>query len=272
MRAAHAVSPLAGRLQLVSVHGREAEAEAVAAQVFAWLGEGLRRIALIAEDRLTARRVRALLERQQVLASDETGWKLTTTRAAASIDALLENVAANAYHLDLLDLLKSPHVFADVPLTERAAAVLLLERAIRSGNEKSGIPAFRRLLSQLSIPDAETGALIGSLLDRVEVAIRMLSGKAVPLAQWLDRLQRALAAIGADQSLGEDAAGSELIALLVQRQTELADSTVSFPLPPGATGLIVSWSPAVFATGGSPAALSCCHGMTAACAALRPRL
>lgn len=229
VRAAHAVSPLAGRLQLVSVHGREAEAEAVAAQVFAWLGEGLRRIALIAEDRLTARRVRALLERQQVLASDETGWKLTTTRAAASIDALLENVAANAYHLDLLDLLKSPHVFADVPLTERAAAVLLLERAIRSGNEKSGIPAFRRLLSQLSIPDAETGALIGSLLDRVEVAIRMLSGKAVPLAQWLDRLQRALAAIGADQSLGEDAAGSELIALLVQRQTELADSTVSFP-------------------------------------------
>ena len=51
---------------------------------------GLRRIALVAEDRLTARRVRALLERQQVLVADETGWKLTTTRAAATVDALLE--------------------------------------------------------------------------------------------------------------------------------------------------------------------------------------
>jgi ATP-dependent helicase/nuclease subunit B len=106
------VSPLAGRLTLVSVGGREQEAEAAAAQVFAWLGAGLRRIALVAEDRLTARRLRALLERRGVLVADETGWKLSTTRAAATVDALLETAASGAYHLDLLDLCKSPLLFA----------------------------------------------------------------------------------------------------------------------------------------------------------------
>ncbi|MEO8409846.1 MAG: hypothetical protein ABI478_04695 [Propionivibrio sp.] len=74
-------SPLAGRLQLVATDGREQEAQAAVAQVAAWLVAGLRRIALIAQDRLSARRVRALLEREGVLVSDETGWKLSTSRA-----------------------------------------------------------------------------------------------------------------------------------------------------------------------------------------------
>ena len=42
----------------IGAGGREAEAELAAAQVCAWLTDGVRRIALIAEDRLSARRVR----------------------------------------------------------------------------------------------------------------------------------------------------------------------------------------------------------------------
>lgn len=223
------ISPLAGRLQLVPVGGREAEAEAAAAQVFAWLAEGVRRIALVAEDRLTARRVRALLERRQVLVADETGWKLSTTRAAACVDALLETAASGAYHLDLLDLVKSPYCFSgliDWPPTRRSAAIFALEQSIRRSGARAGLPAFRRALAEHA-PGA-TGADAQALLDRVEAALRVLAGKAAPLPRWIARLQRVLSGIGADAALAADAAGGELIELLIQRQTELADSTAFF--------------------------------------------
>ncbi|MBI2306555.1 MAG: PD-(D/E)XK nuclease family protein [Rhodocyclales bacterium] len=224
-------TPFAERLQLVAVSGREQEAEAAAAQVFAWLGDGLRRIALVAEDRLSARRLRALLERQGVLAADETGWKLSTTRAAATVDALLETAAGGAYHLDLLDLCKSPHLFAEEPAAARAAAVLLLEQAIRAAGARSGLAAFREALAAYRNLDADGGpvrALAASLLDRLEVALRILGGKPVALPRWLDRLSRALQAVGADASLAADAAGGELLDLLAQRQAELAGSEASF--------------------------------------------
>ena len=53
---------------------------------------GKRDLALIALDRETARRVRALLERMDVLVADETGWTLSTTAVAAVIDRWLECV------------------------------------------------------------------------------------------------------------------------------------------------------------------------------------
>lgn len=222
-------SPLAERLQLVPVSGREAEAEAVAAQVFSWLTGGLRRIALIAEDRLTARRVRALLERQGVLATDETGWKLSTTRAAATLDALLETAASGAYHLDLLDLFKSPYCFADLAPAARSAAVLALEQAIRRSGARTGLPAFRRALLDHAAEPARSVAQ--GMLDRLEAALRVLGGKPAPLPRWIARLQRALGVVGAEEILAADAAGGELLELLIQRQDELAESAAFFAFP-----------------------------------------
>lgn len=225
LRVEEPASPLAGRLSFVATIGREAEAKAVAAQVCAWLAAGRRRIALIAEDRLTARRVRALLERQSVLVADETGWKLSTTRAAATLDALLETVASEAYHLDVLDLFKSPFLFADIPESARAQAVLALEQAIRSAGVRSGLRAFRHALAGR---EQEDGGLAMQLLDRLEQAHALLGGKAASLPRWLARLQRALDMLAAADGLRTDAAGAELFALLDQRQTELAGSNAVF--------------------------------------------
>ncbi|MCK7494187.1 MAG: hypothetical protein MZW92_25470 [Comamonadaceae bacterium] len=47
--------------------------------------DGVESIALVALDRLARARARALLERAQVLVRDETGWKLSTTSAAAAV-------------------------------------------------------------------------------------------------------------------------------------------------------------------------------------------
>ena len=220
-------SPLAGRLTLVPATGREPEAQAAVAQVGEWLQSGLRRIALIAQDRLTARRVRALLEREGVLVCDETGWLLSTSRAAAAIDALIELVAGNAYHRDLLDLCKSPFVFADVAEDERKAAVFALEASIRGASVKAGLVRFRRALIEAN---AESEAPALAMLDRLEAANALLGAKPAPLARWISRLSKALEALGALDVLAGDVAGKALLELLAARREELAGNDAAFSL------------------------------------------
>ena len=70
--------------------GFEDEAWAAAAQVLDHLGRGERPVALVALDRVLVRRVRALLERAGARIADETGWKMSTTRAGASVMSLLQ--------------------------------------------------------------------------------------------------------------------------------------------------------------------------------------
>ena len=221
----HQVSPLGERLQLVPAGGREQEALAAVAQVSEWLQAGLRRIALIAQDRLTARRVRALLERENVLVSDETGWLLSTSRAAAAVDAVIETAAGNAYHRDLLDLCKSPFVFSDIPESERKRVVFALETAIREASVKSGLPRIRRCFLQSDVGDKAQGA---ALLDRIEAATTLLRSKAAPLAGWIGRLHKALEVLGALVPLKDDVAGQALLDLLETRREELMGNTAQF--------------------------------------------
>ncbi len=73
--------------------GFEHEAQCAAAQVLLHLERDEVPVALIGQDRQLVRRVRALLERQGVTPADETGWALSTTRAAAQVMALLRAAA-----------------------------------------------------------------------------------------------------------------------------------------------------------------------------------
>ena len=216
------------RIELVPAGGREQEAQAAVAQIGEWLAAGLRRIVLITQDRLTARRVRALLEREGVLVSDETGWKLSTSRAAAAVDALIETVAGGAYYRDVLDLCKSPYVFADCDETECKAAVFALEAAIRAASVKSSVPRIRRCL--LESDDDGVKSLGLALLDRIEAATILLHAKPAPLARWINRLRKALEVLGATDPLQQDVAGKALLDLLETRSNELAESAALFSL------------------------------------------
>jgi len=84
----------------------EDEAERTAACLLEVLEQGGRPVALIAQDRLLVRRVRALLARHSVAVQDETGWKLSTTRAGAAVAALLRAARSDASSDDWLDWLK----------------------------------------------------------------------------------------------------------------------------------------------------------------------
>ena len=87
--------------------GFEDEAQSAAAQVLAELSAGRRPVALVAHDRLLVRRVHELLVRSGARVVDETGWRLSTTRAAAGFMALLHSARHDAGNDALLDWLKS---------------------------------------------------------------------------------------------------------------------------------------------------------------------
>ncbi len=212
-------TPLRDRLTLAPAPHLEAEARAVATWVAAQLNAGRRHLALIALDRETARRVRALLERMDVLVADETGWTLSTTAAAAVIDRWLECVASDFPHVELLDLLKSPFVLG-APAA-RQDQVLAFELALRRHGVSQGMVDIRRLAQR------EFGALpdwLAALFD----ARQTFEQRRAPLAIWLTRLIDSLAGLDAVAPLTADAAGAHVLDTLDTLRRDLADDTEKY--------------------------------------------
>jgi len=114
---------LTHRLRLFGAHSLEQEARAAEVQVRRWLVAGKQGIALVAQDRLVARRVRALLERAGVLVRDETGWTFSTLAVSTVLMRWLDALQSDFYYQDLLDLLKSPFIFSDQAAQQRKQAV-----------------------------------------------------------------------------------------------------------------------------------------------------
>ena len=214
MRAVLPESPFTDTLRLAPAPHLEAEARAVAAWAAEQLRFGRERIALIALDRETARRVRALLERLDVLVTDETGWTLSTTAAAAVVDRWLECLANDFPHVELLDLLKSPFVLGDA--TTRQDAVLAFELALRRRGVSQGLHEMRRQARTL-FGDAP------AWLETLAAAAQGFSRARAPLAVWLARLDASFDALGARAALDADAAGHALLDALDSLRRDLAD-------------------------------------------------
>ena len=213
-------------LNIVAAHSLEAEAFAIANQVKRWLVEGKRDIALIAQDRLTARRARALLERDQILLADESGWKLSTTSAASCLMRWLDCVSGGFAQHDLLDWLKSPFVFGDVAADARAAATGACETALRRENIPAGLASLRPALraDQAGQPnqrerDAATDAL--AMLDRIDSAARPWTRRNATLSEWCALARSTLRVLGAESLLAADAAGQQMLDLLLQLELQL---------------------------------------------------
>src|SRR5690606_29384206 len=85
----------------------EDEAQLAAACVLRHLAEDRAPVALIATDRALTRRIGAQLQARGVVAHDETGWKLSTTRAAAVLMSALRACAHDAGSDAVLEWLKS---------------------------------------------------------------------------------------------------------------------------------------------------------------------
>lgn len=216
----------------------EDEAAAAAAQLVQWLNEGHRNVALVAHDRVVARRARALLGRAGAPVRDETGWKLSTTRAAAALMRWFDLLVRDGDTAALLDLLKSPFVLPDV--AERGAAIALLERQVRREGITGGWARLRQLFGsepttvpQASAEDDDPGeaprrAARGLIASLANEAARWPRGLAQhPLAAWLERLDGMLDGLGMRAALAADDAGSQLLDALARLQELPQDETGS---------------------------------------------
>ena len=182
----------------------------MARQVLAWRREGLGSIALVALDRLTARRVRALLERAQVSVRDETGWRLSTTSAAAAVMRWYDLVADDFYWRDLLDWLKSSFTLSG--RTNKAQEIQAFERAIRASGALQGARAMRLALAALdrdgtSPPAAGAREVLGLLEEQA----RAMRRTAPTLAAHARALQAALDALGMRAALLDDPVGRDVL-------------------------------------------------------------
>jgi ATP-dependent helicase/nuclease subunit B len=216
----HIRTIVAPPLTLLPAATLEETAGAVARQTVAWLREGIDSIALVALDRLAARRVRALLERAEVVVQDETGWRLSTTSAAAVVMRWFDLVQDDLYWRDLLDWLKSSFTLAD--RSAKAREVALLEHAIRAGGAVQGAQAMRRALAEVGAAGDECrdGAqeVLGLIEARMQATLRM---KPALLGHAQD-LRQTLITLGMTDGLAADPVGRAVLGELDGLERDLA--------------------------------------------------
>jgi ATP-dependent helicase/nuclease subunit B len=189
----------------------EDEAQCAAAQVLYHLQLGQRPVALVAQDRVLVRRVRALLERDSVSIRDETGWKLATTRAAARVMALLHAARPDASTDNLLDWLKTGVCWPEVPDAESATG------SLEAQCRELGLARVKSLHAAALDPTSRR------LLRRALASLnRMPASGSGSLKSWLGALSAALEDCGAMTVLCDDAAGRQLISTLGLVGTESA--------------------------------------------------
>jgi len=200
-------------IQVAVCRDFEHEAQRTAAQVLADLSSGLQPVALIAQDRLLTRRVRALLERQHVPMLDETGWKLSTTRAGARVVALVRAAQREAGSDDWLDWLKG----CDWPGTgEHRRAVRSLEAALRRFGWTSLAAVDAHKLEPLA---AGLWHAATALIERLREPRRRAH------AAWLEALRRALEDSGGIGLLRSDDAGRQVLSALGLSRAVEVDAT-----------------------------------------------
>jgi ATP-dependent helicase/nuclease subunit B len=182
-----AAAPEPGRLVLRRASDAEDEAEQAAACVLEHVACGRSPLALVAQDRVLTRRVRALLAEQGVRVRDETGWTLSTTRAAAAIVAMLRAAAWDANADAVLDWAKQAPAMASDDVDQ-------LEADLR----RAGVRDWR-------------AAVIDGNASRFIESVRAALQAARPLAAWLRALRAALQSAGQWTQLLQDTAGQAVI-------------------------------------------------------------
>lgn len=175
------------------------EAQRAAACVLRHVQAGRTPVALVVNDRALTRRVRAMLASQDIQIRDETGWKLSTSRAGAQLMGALRACAWNATSDAVLDWLKNSPAF-DV------MAVRQLEAALRRQPQR----AWRNVAGTLDT--REQPALV-TLLSEAQ-ALREPLQRGRTLAQWLPALRELLEHTGQWALLQDDVAGDTVLSAL----------------------------------------------------------
>jgi ATP-dependent helicase/nuclease subunit B len=176
----------------------EALAQASAAAVLQHLAAGRMPVALIAQDRVVVRRVRALLSRQGLPLHDETGWTLATTPAASTLMALLRAALGGDRGGAVDDWLAWLKLSAEPSVGLDALEAYCRRHRLRRADTLDGLER---------LPAA-------ALWHSRRAALAPLAGGPRMLADWLQALRRAL---GPEPLAGLEGGADVLEALWLSR-------------------------------------------------------
>ena len=191
-----------GHIALHTCADAEDEAERAAACVLRQIEVGRVPVALIAGDRLLTRRINALLIERGAQLRDETGWKLSTTHAAAQLMAALHACAPRASTDEVLDWLKLAPAFD--ARQQRALERRLRRDAVRGWPQAALLTGDQPLTQHIE-------------------SLRAPMIAARSLADWLPALRTLLQGCGLWPLLAADVAGNAVIDALGLSDEALAD-------------------------------------------------
>jgi ATP-dependent helicase/nuclease subunit B len=214
--------------RLIAAKRFEELAWAAAKTIEQHLIDGKTNLALVAQDRLVARRARALLSRlgPSLNIRDETGWKLSTTRAAAALNSWLELIKApkdGPSAKTLLEFLQNPFLDLGKILNRDAEAciglIAELEDILVGSKAESGWKTFHLAIEGAQDNAAKTSSALPSaalfeLLQFVRERHHEWLTLKVDCNTAYALLQSNLRAAGMVQSLERDSAGKQLLEVL----------------------------------------------------------
>jgi ATP-dependent helicase/nuclease subunit B len=210
-------------MQILRCESLEQEADAAACWTVERLQAGDASVALVALDRLTARRVRALLERAGVLVADESGWRLSTTSAAAAVMRWLDLVLGDCSGADLIDWMHSPFTLsaeADKAGVVAAARAALIEDRTVSGRQ-AVLAALERRARSSPAQDGDGDAQRALRIAQELLELARQWQRPATLARFLELLDMSLERMGMGRALARDPVGlsvlQDLAALRPQR-------------------------------------------------------
>lgn len=196
-------APKLENLILLPARSLEHQADNLARVVRHWLGCGHQSICIVALDRLLARRLRALLERERIAVDDEAGWALSTTRAAGIVMGLAR--ADHPQAAEQLAYLSSALSFAGQLGEQDRLALSRLEQALLKTRKPD--VRIKNLASRLA-PNLIAAS------RKLDSALRRIGHKTRPLALWNAALIDAIDMIGLRGALQNDEAGNACLMLL----------------------------------------------------------
>lgn len=212
-------SPAQSRIATFAASSDEEEALAVDLQIRQWLIEGRQNLTIVTDNRRLARRVRALLERANVMLDDAAGWALSTTSAATVVERWLETVEQNFHYEALLDFLKSPFVCLQDNRKQHLSAVYRFEKdVVIRENIASGL---QRYLTHIDYRSKRLDHDRAGYYDAIVLQLTALQQAAAPLQQLLtgehqpatfvETLQQSLTSLAVTQPLAADDAGQRVV-------------------------------------------------------------
>jgi ATP-dependent helicase/nuclease subunit B len=184
-------------------------------------------IALVAQDRLAARRARALLSRlgSSLRIRDETGWKLSTTRAAAAFDSWLKLIRSpkeGPTASTLLEFLQNPYfdLARSLKISPETSIGLIaqLEDILIASQAKSGWQTFLMAIERANDYAATNGGSpngqLHELISFVSQRHRAWQHETLVCSVAYELLQNDLVTMGMYDRLEKDSAGKQLLETL----------------------------------------------------------